>query len=78
MGTERFSLTHTPIFLCIAKAVGAPTVEPTALLIRNGLYVIDRLRTKVKIPNFAILLQERLVLINWGALSCLILATAAP
>lgn len=75
---ERFSFTHTPIFLCIAKAMGAPTAEPTALLIRNGLYVIDRLRTNTRIPNFAILLQERLVLINCRVLSCLILASVAP
>lgn len=44
---KRFHL-HRLIFLCIAKA---PTVEPTALLIRKGLYVIDRLRTNVRIPE---------------------------
>jgi len=56
MGMEKFSFTHTPIFLCVTTATGTPTVELTALLIRSALYVIDRLRTNVRIPNSAILL----------------------
>lgn len=60
MGMERFSFTHNPLFLCIARAIRAPTVEPTALLITSVLCVIDRLRTNVRITDFATLLQERL------------------
>lgn len=66
------------MFLCITKAVGIPTVEINALLTRNIFCIIDRLRTNVRVPNFAILLQGTQILINLEALSCLLLAGGSP
>lgn len=60
MGMERFSFTHNPLFLCTARAIRAPRVERTALLITNVLCVIDRLSTNVSVNHPATLLQERL------------------
>lgn len=50
---------HIILFFC-ARAIRAPRVEPTALLITNVLCVINRLSTNVSVTHSATLLQERL------------------